>query len=55
MQKYHRDTLKLALEETNTLIADYLSRNKHTEAERERLKREQHAQADRDAAKEIKF
>lgn len=54
VQKYHRDTLKLALEETNTLMADYLKR-KHEEAERERFKREQHAQSVRDVAKEIKF
>jgi hypothetical protein len=54
VQKYHRDTLKLALEETNTLIADYL-RRKHAEAERERAKREQHSQSVRDAAKNIRF
>ena len=54
VQKYHRDTLKLALEETNNLIADYL-RTKHAEAERERAKREQHAQSVRDAAKDIRF
>jgi hypothetical protein len=54
VQKYHRDTLKLAIEETNNLIADYLQK-KHAETERERVRREQHAQSVRDAAKDIKF
>ena len=54
VQKYHRDTLKLALDQTNTVIAGYLQK-RHAEAERERLKREQHTQAVRDAAKNIKF
>jgi hypothetical protein len=53
-QKYHRDTLKLALGEANALIAGCL-RRKQLEAERERVQREQHAESVRDAARDIEF
>ena len=54
VQKYHRDTLKLALEDTNALIAEY-ERKKYAHAEQERIRREQHSKSVRDAAKDIKF
>jgi hypothetical protein len=54
VQKYHRNTLKLALEDTNTLIAEH-ERTRNLEAEREHLRREKHAKAVRDAARDIKF
>ncbi len=54
VQKYHRDTLKLALEETNELIAEY-ERKKHASAERERLQKEEHDRAVQEAAKKIRF
>lgn len=54
VQKYHRDTLKLAVEEANELIAED-ERKKHAEAERERLRKEEHARVAREAARKISF
>ena len=54
VQKYHRDTLKLALEDTNALTAEY-EQKRHADAERDRIRREQHAKTVREAAKDIKF
>ena len=54
VQKYHRDTLKLALEDANEIIADH-EREKHAEAGRERLRKANHEPAVREAAKTISF
>jgi hypothetical protein len=54
VQKYHRDTLKLAVEDANELIAEY-ERKKNAAAERERLRKEEHERGVREAAKGISF
>ena len=54
VQEYHRDTLKLAVEDANEIIAEY-ERKKDAAAERERLRKEEHERVVREAAKKISF
>jgi len=54
VQKYHRDTLKLAVEDANEIIAEH-ERKKDAAAERERLRKEEHERVVREAAKKISF
>jgi hypothetical protein len=54
VERYHRDTLKLALSETNKVYSEYLAREQqrqYTEKER----RAEHERAVREAAKKIRF
>jgi hypothetical protein len=52
--KYHRDTLKLAVEDANEFIAEY-ERKKNAAADREWLRKEEHERVVREAAKKISF
>jgi hypothetical protein len=54
VERYHRDTLKLAIQETNREVAEY-EQQRHAAAERARKEREDHERAVRDAAQRIKF
>jgi TIR domain-containing protein len=54
VQRYHRDTLKLALDETNKIYSEHVAR----ELQHERAatkERDEHERAARDAAKKIRF
>lgn len=54
VEKYHRDTLKLALQETNQFVAEY-EQNKRIKEERARQRLEEHKQTVRDQSSRIRF
>jgi hypothetical protein len=54
VEQYHRDTLKLAIDDANKVIAEY-EIDKRASAERERKQAEEHEQSVREAAKRIRF
>jgi hypothetical protein len=54
VERYHRDTLKLALEETNKTYLQYLARERQ-KVEQEKQRREEHERSVREKAKRIKF
>jgi TIR domain len=54
VERYHRDTLKLAIQETNREVAEY-EQQQHAIAEQARKEREDHERAVREAAQRIKF
>jgi hypothetical protein len=54
VERYHRDTLKLAIHETNQEIAQLEEQQRNAE-DRARKQREEHKQAVRDAANRIEF
>src|SRR5947209_5224849 len=54
VERYHRDTLKLAIQETNRQFNEYRDQQRARE-ERERQRREEHERSVRDAAQRIKF
>lgn len=54
VQRYHRDTLKLALDETNKVYSAHVARKLQHE-QLAKKQREEHERAVRDAAKKIRF